>query len=220
MEPKSIREEVTRNGFAHLPEYMPTLTTLDAAKTVGTPVTLPGFPEVQSLRPKSPEEAKPNTYSGNYGRGEFPLHTDLAHWVVPPRYLMLRCVTPAEGVATRLVDGWQVVREIGETQMTRTLVRPRRPIENSLPLLRLLDSRDRAGRFIRWDGLFIVPAGSEYQERFEAVAAYLESVSAGEVSLGAKADVLVIDNWRMLHGRGKAGVGDRQIDRVYLDGLR
>lgn len=52
-----------------------------------------------------------NTYSGNFGLEVFPFHTDLAHWYIPPRYIFLRCVNPAEYVATKLIDRQSILDE-------------------------------------------------------------------------------------------------------------
>ena len=90
------------------------MATAEAAARFGVPLTLPGFDTVQTLRPIEKDVSPPNTYSGNYGTDEFPLHTDMAHWAVPPRYLLLRCVIGAASVATRLLDGRQLVATIGD----------------------------------------------------------------------------------------------------------
>ena len=197
------------------------MATAEAAARFGVPLTLPGFDTVQTLRPIEKDVSPPNTYSGNYGTDEFPLHTDMAHWAVPPRYLLLRCVIGAASVATRLLDGRQLVATIGELALMRALVRPRRPLENRRTLLRLLDWRDGSDRFIRWDYLFIAPATKASAATFTAVSSYAQQATPHEIVLRAPGDTLVIDNWRMLHGRAKVGDGAsaRRIDRVYIDKL-
>ena len=77
---------------------------LEIAESLGEPVAPFGRPIIQTLEPKSLDEAPPNTFSGRYGRSAFPFHTDLANWTTPPRYVLLRAVKPttrATGYAGR-----------------------------------------------------------------------------------------------------------------------
>src|SRR5688500_1379294 len=78
--------------------------TADVAHHLGEIVHLEGISEIQTLAPCNKDEAGTNRYSGLYGVEEFPLHTDMAHWHVPPRYFLLRCVQPTDNVPTYLVD--------------------------------------------------------------------------------------------------------------------
>jgi len=178
---------------------------------------VPGLPDVQVLIPRLQTEATPNAYSGTYGQGSFPLHTDLAHWFTPPRYFALRCVTGGAGVSTLLIDSKDLVAEIGDLPLRRALVHPRRPIEGSRPLLRLLDRRE-AESFLRWDSLFVSPATKESAATCAAVKRSLSAPATFKFILLRRGDTLVVDNWRMLHGRSPvpATSVDRRIERVYL----
>lgn len=125
-----LAQTVATNGFAFIPSHQPDLDTVEAVSLLGMPLTLPGFSGVQELRPHEASDAAPNTYSGNFGVGEFPMHTDLAHWAVPPRYLVLRCIRGAPEVATGVIDGNILIDNFGSTLLRRTLVQPRRPLSN------------------------------------------------------------------------------------------
>src|SRR5436190_12177740 len=135
-----VRQIVSQCGFAVIPDHAVGQPSRQAMARFGRILTLPGLAEVQVLEPREKARATPNTYSGNFGCGEFPLHTDLAHWSVPPRYLLLRCVVGADGVATRLLDGNDVIARVGRAALRRALVQPRRPLAGCRALLRLLDS--------------------------------------------------------------------------------
>jgi hypothetical protein len=74
------------------------------AKKVGTIANIFGISTVQSLIPRSRQHASPSSYSGIYGKNSFPLHTDMAHWSVPPHYLMLRCIEPDKSVKTTILS--------------------------------------------------------------------------------------------------------------------
>jgi hypothetical protein len=217
----NVRTAVDSAGFATF--YLPMLATdLDAAlQTLGHVVHLAGVAPVQILGPKDPSFATPNTYSGNYGMGVFPLHTDLAHWYRPPRYLVLACLEGTESVGTLVYDSASIVEKEGHVLLYRALMRPRRPIGLQRPLLRLLE-RDGGGsdRF-RFDSLFLQPANDSGSTAYEAVRQQLRASKPQRVILGRPGDAIVIDNWRMLHGRDAVPDSgrNRRIARMYLGEL-
>jgi len=114
-----------------------------------------------------------------------------------------------------------VIAAVGESELCRALVQPRRPLAGRRALLRLLDSRDGRERLLRWDGLFIVPVAPESEGTFAAVKFYLSTAKAIEVTLSKPGDTLVIKNWRMLHGRAAVNrtLSTRRLDRAYIDEL-
>ncbi|MHB1331048.1 MAG: TauD/TfdA family dioxygenase [Sulfuriferula sp.] len=218
----SIRQIVSERGYAFIARHKPELKTIDAVSLLGCALTLEGFSAVQELRPHAKSSAPPNTYSGNFGTGEFPMHTDLAHWAVPPRYFALRCIKGAQEVATCVFDGNAMINDIGETSLRRTLVQPRRPLRNGKPLLRLFDYFEgHDAGVLRWDSIFLRPATADSEKTHSLVATYITSVAAQEVVLLSPGDTLIVDNWRMIHRRSPmpAGATDRHIDRVYLGEL-
>ena len=126
------------DGFVFLPEFCPNLPTLACAKSLGIIATIPGVTAVQSIRPRQQHAAPTNIYSGNYGLGKFPLHTDLAHWYLPPRYMLLRCIHPADQVATPLLHRDSALSGISLLTIRRAVYQPRRRMDGRLSLLRLI----------------------------------------------------------------------------------
>src|SRR5262245_32192863 len=100
---ESIKDDVTRNGYAFVRHWCTESRTTAIADMLGKPLTPREGCLVQHLIPRA--SSTPNTYSGIYGLDRFPFHTDLAHWRMPPRYLLLRCVVGYADVPTLLVDG-------------------------------------------------------------------------------------------------------------------
>lgn len=217
-----LAQAVATNGYALILNHQPDLPTVEAVSLLGTPLTLIGFSTVQELRPHEASEVAPNTYSGNFGVGEFPMHTDLAHWAVPPRYLVLRCVQGAAEVATGVIDGNTLIEKFGSTLLRRTLVQPRRPLANGKQLLRLLDRFDHCDApVLRWDSIYLRPATAESETAFTLVSKHIASMVRDDLVLLAPGDTLVVDNWRMIHCRTPvpATAANRLIDRVYVGAL-
>lgn len=214
-----VSEDLANCGFAVVRGHMPGVNTLAAVSDFGHVDVVEGLAPVQTLVPKSRTSSPPNTYSGNFGLREFPLHTDLAHWALPPRFLVLRCVSGVEAVPTRILDGVMLLNKFGLTKLRRILVQPRRPMRNGKQLLNLCEPGTSRGPCrLRWDSIYLRPANAEASRGFADVLEYLSGVPAQEISLVDPGDTLIVDNWRSLHGRGGAGPAatGRKIERVYL----
>jgi L-asparagine oxygenase len=218
----NISDKLQRDGFVVLDSYEPEQPTEKLLDAIGEALVLGKGGAVHQLRPHKLSDAPINTYSGNYGLGEFPLHTDLAHWYLPPRYFLLRCIYGFGDVPTLVVDGDPLVAEIGITALARALVQPRRPVDGRKSLLRLYQDVGAEVPLLRWDEKFIQPAtdaGAEGVLSFKRVLAETERL---QVKLSKPGDTLIIDNWRMLHGRGAVPeqCQERVLDRVYLRSLK
>lgn len=201
---------------------MPDSPTLVALSSVGLIETVDGLNALQTLIPRKATEAPPNTYSGNFGTDDFPLHTDLAHWAIPPRYLALRCIKGQESVATRIVDGRCVETEFGVDVLRTVLVQSRRPLKHGKQLLNLLDRIALTQQFrLRWDSLYLVPATRQSKQLFEEIKRFLDILKPTEFVLRARGDTLLIDNWRCLHGRAaiSKNAQARHVDRAYMSSI-
>lgn len=171
-----------------------------------------------TLKPKDQSDASPVSYSGMYGYGKFPLHSDMANWKTPPRYLVLLAKRGSERVHTPIVDSAWLISRIGKTELTRALVQPRRPVRGKLPLMRLLEKRNSAKSLFRWDRTFIKPVSSAGKSAFSSVDGLLKEAPKLDFCLGKQGSAIVIDNWRMLHGRSSVAKEsrDREVLRAYL----
>lgn len=218
-DPSCLATTVAANGYAFFQEESPLGSAMEAILKIGQLDVVEGLDPIQRLVPRDSSLAPPNTYSGNFGRSAFPLHTDLAHWAVPPRYIALRCALGTENVATRLVDGHLLQKEIGVAKLRMALVQPRRPLRYGKQLLRILERIESSHSFRqRWDSLYLKPANSSSGEVFLRVQELLLRMEPVEIVLKYPGDTLVIDNWRFLHGRSATTAQDasRHIDRAYL----
>jgi hypothetical protein len=213
-------DEVRKSGAAFLHGFALGMPTAQVAALFGPVASMHGIAAVQILTPRERETSPPNIYSGNFGTGEFPLHTDMAHWAIPPRFLLLRCVVGSHEVPTRLLDSAVILAQLPCDILARTLARPRRPFGHSQHLLRLWQTENDSPLF-RWDRLFLTPASTNSVEVFGAVTRLLDSASPADVILSNPGDTLIVDNWRMLHGRAPvpATAAGRCIERTYLSSL-
>lgn len=213
-----IRDEVRKNGYMFLSSYLPNESIVEIAEHFGKPLVPWENGLVQTLVPRT--EAAPNSYSGIYGLGHFPFHSDLAHWRTPPRYLILRCITGYMDVPTLMVDGRELINDVTLDILVRAIFKPRRPQEGSVSLLRLCEPVEDVIR-IRWDEVFLQPASRIGEVADLHIREWLSTCTPIALSLAVSHDVLLIDNWRMLHARSPIlpGRESRMIERVYLEEL-
>nr|WP_236762489.1 TauD/TfdA family dioxygenase [Agrobacterium tumefaciens] len=199
--------------------FEPKLSIIDVANALGTPLTPWEGGLVQTLEPRA--TATPNTYSGNFGLDRFPFHTDLAHWRVPPRYLVLRCQVGYRDVPTLLLDGRELADAVSRNVLARAIFKPRRPRNGAFELLRLYEACTNGDELLRWDEIFLTPASRIGETADLAIREWLAKAEPLQIALHLPGDTLVVDNWRMLHARSPIPPGreDRSIQRVYLGAL-
>jgi L-asparagine oxygenase len=170
--------------------------------------------QLERVSPKQASEARAGTMSSRWGLGAFPLHTERAHWRVPPRFLILRSVGEATDRPTTLLDSadLRLDRRLREELRTMTWRVSMGGADFSTTVLWRADNARMD--YIRYDRCCMAPAVTEVGDRFSAV---LEAANVVEHRWRPDT-ALVIDNWRMLHGRGTSDRTDygRIIERVVV----
>ena len=139
-----IKDEITRNGYVFVQDFCLGMDTPAVAASLGKPLTPWEGRLAQELVPRA--TSTPNTYSGLYGLNRFPFHTDLAHWRLPPRYLLLRCLRGYADVQTLLLDGHALAESVTLNILARAVFKPRRPRDGVITLLRLCEATDDGHR--------------------------------------------------------------------------
>ncbi len=156
---------------------------------------------VERIVPQETSSAYAGSLSSRFGMEALPLHTDTAHWPIPCRYLVLACAEPGpDPTPTILLDSCALqmtASEAADCMSAVFLIRNgRRSFYGSIM------ERDRP--FVRFDlgCMQGVTANSAAAEAPFSLSRNGERIFRQEWRRG---EVLVIDNWRVLHGRGVAG---------------
>jgi len=163
---------------------------------------------IQSLSPLTRSTAKPRSLSGRYGLDNFPLHCDTSHWPTPCRFVVLACDDPGEHSASTVLLQVSAVpmssMECALAHSTVFLVRNGRRSFYSTVL-----SSTRA--FARMDPGCMLPldsAGRQVMGLFD----YQRNLQRVSTVVWHTGDIVVIDNWRCLHGRvGSVGADDTRL---------
>lgn len=186
---------------------------LDLARTLGQPVGTRTRALVDELKPLLTHEARRPSLSTKVGHGLQPWHMDLAHRIVPARYLVLGMCEHSTGNApTELLDATSLVPMAleYEAQCEPFLVRT-----GAQSFYATILAKEQP--FTRFDPGCMLGATLRakvlMQKLFESASAptHTHHWRAGEV--------LVIDNWKMLHRRADATTApNRTLYRVSVMG--
>lgn len=220
-----ILHELNNEGFVFLESYLESKTTLEVASAVGAVLDFANIaPEycvktIQELRPSNNDSHHLHRYHGNFGLGEYPAHTDLAHWDRPPRFLMLRAKNGNNKVNTHIYSHAGALTLLPDDLVKRAIFAPRKNTGIPTPLSMTIFSREVFG--IRWDPLFIYPLNDAAKKCDEIIRSPEFTSSRIEVSMAHQADTLIVDNWRVMHGRSSVPIDamSRVIERVYLEAV-
>lgn len=182
------------------------------AAMLGAPIAGRGGALVERLTPQGTDSAKPKSLSVIHGRGAFPLHTDGAHRLKPPRFLLLACANPGSvpvpTVLRRFCD-------LGLSEHDRTLCESATfLVRNGRQSFYSTVAGDRP--FVRFDEGCMIPIDPEGEKAANAIVSSATNSNLTEIHWEA-GDILAIDNWQVLHGRGHAKIqasSDRLLFRI------
>jgi hypothetical protein len=181
------------------------------AKLLGNPIAGRAGKKIEPLIPQTPASANAKSLSVVHGLGSFPMHTDGAHRLQPPRFVVLVCASPGvSSVPTTLVRFREL--QVTASERARLEVTPFLVRNGRQSFYSTICSPSRT--FIRFDAGCMIPQGSEGE-----ASAKLITHRANEIGFTLvhwrTGDVLVIDNWNVLHGRG-LGAAEASDDRKLL----
>jgi len=210
-----LREGLASDGFGKvfLPDAAPA-EIIEIASCFGMPLSdIRGRLLLHEIRPQPREEAAKNTLSARYGDGVFPFHTDAAYWVEPPRYVLLYCVNPGSGkrpTVVSYVPHWRLTSG-AQCSLTGEVWEVHRARE---PFLSTVLCQKRG--LLRFDEECMRPA-SGAQKAARVVQRAIKASPVGEIAW-RQGDLVLLDNWRSLHARGKATRPDRdrRLQRVLV----
>ncbi len=140
------------------------------------------------------------------------MHIDTAHYLRPARYLLLGCANPGHsGAQTRLGPIGALKFSPGELSLLTSaavLVRTGRRSFYSTIL-------DKGRPFLRYDPGCMEPLDARGEEALQIVS---DAIGGIEVITHEwrRGEILLIDNWNMLHGRTATAADSRRLFRVSI----
>jgi hypothetical protein len=186
----------------------------DTAASLGTCAKGRSGAVLERIVPRSRWTAHSRSQSAKFGFEAIPLHVELSHRTTPCRYVVLGCLnTGFHTCATTLLD-W---RTLGFTT-TETL-----QLKGAALLVRngrqsfYTTAMAADGGYLRYDEGCIEAIDERGHSALDIVRKRL-SAAVPIVHVWQRGHILVIDNWRMLHGRKAAHPGSsRTLLRKLVD---
>lgn len=166
------------------------------------------------VEPLAASQAHPRSLSARYGLDALPFHTELSHRTKPCRYILLGCIDPGSPAAATMLLDWRDLRfsqqEVDLLEATPILVRTGRRSFYSTILA-------PGGAFLRYDPGCLEPL----DDRGRGAMRLVEERIANARSVAhqwRQGDILIIDNWRVLHGRSPSDPRTgRRLARILID---
>lgn len=144
-----------------------------------------------------PKESVEKSYSGTYGLGEFPLHSDFTYKVRPPNFIFLFCSRMVGmPVSTNLLLLETLEFHGIDIADLRHCI-----VMTSLRKTATLVEYSNDNRIFRYDLHALSPIGYKSELLFNQVTNVIREVKPTQVAL-TEGECLIINNWSCLHGRG------------------
>nr|WP_251007766.1 TauD/TfdA family dioxygenase [Sphingobium sp. BHU LFT2] len=138
------------------------------------------------------------------------MHIDTAHYLRPARYLLLGCANPGQsGAQTRLAPISALKfspSELSVLASAAVLVRTGRRSFYSTIL-------DKGRPFLRYDPGCMEPLDARGEEALQIVSNAIGRIDVIKHEW-RRGEILLIDNWHMLHGRTATAADSRLLFRV------
>lgn len=181
---------------------------------LGTPTAGRAGALSEVVRPHPPGNAHPRSLSARYGLNALPFHAELSHRPRPCRYLLLGCIDPGSASATTMLLDWRTLNfsseELDLLESAPILARSGRHSFYTA----LLPS-DRA--FLRFDPGCLEAVDGRGRAALRLVEDRLVG-GAPNIHEWRRGDILIVDNWRVLHRRGPSDQGcGRSLARILID---
>ncbi|RWP41761.1 MAG: hypothetical protein EOR04_13545 [Mesorhizobium sp.] len=174
-----------------------------------------GSAEIELIVPTPHDLAHPRSLSAHHDLGLLPLHVELSHRMRPCRYVVLGCLDPGvPPVATTLLDRHTVNFSPNERALLRSAAVLVRSGRRSFYSTFLPEGEE----YLRFDVGCMEAVDDRGREAIRMLEDRLAQSSPVEHHWQT-GEILVIDNWRALHGRARTGVAvGRRLLRIMIDG--
>lgn len=169
-------------------------------------------PKSEILRATGECTARPGSKSAMRGLHEFPLHTDRAFDRLPPRYLFLRSISGQSASSTQLVafDDVEVDKKLASDLRAGLWVTGNSRRAHVCAVLE--------GQRVRWDADCMRPMDRIAKRAHINFSEVLHESSHASHIWSDTCTVLVVDNWRTLHGRMRVCQSEgRTLERLLVE---
>ena len=189
---------------------------LALGKLVGIPILTPNNEFVKEIRRCEAHLAPKGSQSALYGSGAFPLHTDTVFWGTPVRYVMLRGYGDNRRPTTiqSLIKIKLELGRKGSEQLRRSIWSIHAGTAN---FYSTAEFKINGCNGIRLDMDLMRPANKDALNIAKELETLVNSIETEKIFWNNQT-AAIIDNWKILHGRGTqpSNEGERVVERLYI----
>ena len=167
--------------------------------------------DTSRITPKPRGRKGPRSFSYRHGYGQFPMHTDTAFWPIPARFILLTSATESE-VPTLLLPTDALASVLSELKPERAIF----ALNTASGFVYQGFNLDGRPGTARLDQCYMQPVNSSAHELINRLSFPAKELIAEHRWTGK--NVLIIDNWRCLHGRAEVTRPQerRSLTRFYV----
>lgn len=185
---------------------------LSLAKQFGEPIpATPGGELLDQLVLRKSNPRNPGYWSNRFGLGAFPFHTDCAYYRKPPKYLLLKLSPDSNTVRPSfLLDTWNTNLSVDDYKILR---RESWKVENSFGrfLTPIINTKFAPEQIIfRFDPTCMRPYLSSAKQSQLILERLCCETQHTRINW-SPGQVVIVDNWRMLHQRGNGPLEEHRI---------
>jgi hypothetical protein len=172
---------------------------------------------VEVLKPKSSALAYDNSLSAQYQLSSFPFHIDTAHWPTPCKYIVMGCKSPGSCDRKTLLIDWESLQlERSDFNLLKNSIFLVKDGGRSFYSSIISDNQS----FIRYDIGCMHATGRDSKIALQILKSAFDKSKKIDIDWEEN-DILVLDNWRLLHGRGSSSNtfstnSSRELHRVLV----
>ena len=209
-----VFKELERKGIAVVNGIQSEEELLTLAKSLGKIRLNQNGSATSILRPRTGRNSIRGTFSQVYGLSPFPLHTDTAFLSVPVRYLVFGMIG-SSSCATTYIHFDEICKASKNLMsVAKQAVYLSDTFEERKYIGAAFTHNGRNG--IRFDANVMRPMNAHARKFHECISHALSLLPVNRIVWPGNRAV-IIDNWKILHGREEAINEDRQILRIYVE---
>jgi alpha-ketoglutarate-dependent taurine dioxygenase len=209
-----LHSDLRTNGWIEIDNISSDIDLVNISKEIGKIIPQQNGELIYKLTPSNGKSSVKGTFSNRYGFNSFPLHTDTAFWTVPVRYILLSSLYRSD-CNTVLTSASSILNllELKDRENAQRAIFKIKTTQSQFYSSLIFNERNDTG--IKYDSACMFPANNFAKSFVQKLSE--SRIPVNEIKWKGN-NAIIIDNWKMLHGRGAALIDEkRELKRIYIN---
>jgi len=210
-----IENDLLLKGWITINDISSKVALFNYAELVGIVIPHPNGEMINTLKANDGLYSCKGSFSNRFGYSSFPLHTDTAFWSIPARYMML-CSIHANEHDTLIYSSLAFLSSLSEEELNLAksavfVVKTYHKLHYTSMIFNEFNSIG-----FRYDPCCMIPVNKAAKRIITIYDDFFNQHSPERVKWCGNSAIL-LDNWKMLHGRSIVNQNNqREINRIYI----